>query len=192
MPHQHNLPNTQLSTPTHPISPTRPSLACQPNYLWACLLMLDKSCSTPSSEFPSASPPVSTLPHSPVIEAAPSLHWPLYKDSSVPHTNKTHSYIFIKTHTHTNTFIALQVSLRHSERQCFFSSSAVVMSWIKRPSVIELPCAVRCGRSPEPADQSHSNLFFVEPPIYLVSLWLPHCQLQLFWFWKHIQKWLQH
>lgn len=107
MPHQHNLPNTQLSTPTHPISPTRPSLACQPNYLWACLLMLDKSCSTPSSEFPSASPPVSTLPHSPVIEAAPSLHWPLYKDSSVPHTNKTHSYIFIKTHTHTQTLSSL-------------------------------------------------------------------------------------
>ncbi len=46
--------------------------------------------------------PVSTVPHSPVIEAAPSLHWPLHKDSSVPHTNKTHSYIFIKTHTHTH------------------------------------------------------------------------------------------
>lgn len=150
--------------------------------------MLDKSCSTPSSKIPSASPCLRCSAF-PMIEAAPSLHWPLHKDSSVPHTNKTHSYIFIKTHT--QIFIALQVSETQSREWMPVLLSSVVTGWIKRPSVPELPGA-EVWAGPRAYWPIPFNPLFVEPPIYLLPLLLPHCQLQLFWVWKHIQKWLQH
>ncbi len=116
MPHQHNPPNTQLCAPTHPFSPTHPSLACQPNYLWACLLMLDKSCSPLSSEF---------------LSASPRLHCSAFpSDRSSPLTALTPpqrlicasqiKLVHIYSLKHTHTFITLQVCLRHSE--CLFFS----------------------------------------------------------------------
>lgn len=126
----------------------------------------------------------------PMIEAAPSQHWPLHKDSSVPHTNKTHSYIFIKN-THTHIFIALQVSQTQSREWmpvffpcCYELNKKAQWSWAS------WCCEV--WAEPWTYWPIPFNPLFVEPPIYLVSLLLPLCQLQLFWVWKHIQKWLQH
>lgn len=179
-----------MPTPTHSIPPTHPSLACQPNYLWACLLMLDKSCSTPSSEIPSPSPSVSTVPHSQWSKQPPHCTDPSTK-THLCLTQTKHIHIY-SLKTHTQIFIALQVSQTQSREWMPVLFFSVVTSWIKRPSVPELPGAMEVWAEPRAYWPILFNPLFVEPPIYLLSLLLLHCQLQLFWVWKHIQKWLQH
>lgn len=179
-----------MPTPTHSIPPTHPSLACQPNYLWACLLMLGKSCSTPSSEIPSPSPSVYTVPHSQWSKQPPHSTDPSTK-THLCLTQTKHIHIYsLKTHTHK--FSSLCRSLKHkagSECQCFFPccyelNKKAQWSWAS------WCCEV--WAEPWTYWPIPFNPLFVEPPIYLVSLLLPLCQLQLFWVWKHIQKWLQH
>lgn len=189
MPNQHNLPNTHnMPTPNHPIPPTHSfSLSTElfmSLFAHAGQVLFHSLLRNPISQ------PVSTVPHSQWSKQPPHCTDPSTK-THLCLTQTKHIHMYSLKHTHKFS------SLCRSQTQCRewmpVLLSSVVTGWIKRPSVPELPeVFAEVWAEPRAYWPIPFNPLFVEPPIYLLSLLLPHCQLQLFWVWKHIQKRLQH
>lgn len=190
MPNQHNLPNTHnMPTPNQPIPPTHSfSLSTElfmSLFAHAGQVLLHSLLRNPISQ------PLSPLFCIPNDRSSPlTALTPPQRLICASHKTK-HIHMYSLKHTHK--FSSLCRSQAQSREWMPVLLSSVVTGWIKRPSVPELPEVIaEVWAEPRAYWPIPFNPLFVEPPIYLLSLLLPHCQLQLFWVWKHIQKRLQH